>query len=168
MPELSPTARAYGWAAGVINSAAQAHASTSEVWSAVRGEAERLGITDLTGAFQAVNEIRGLYVAQRVAGEQFARTDDGALMTRSLAPMDINARDLADQSLFPEYMARFTLWSVDDEGELHARQVTYKDRWTPDMTVGDVRDNITEAAAGMATKYGVDLDHVSNIEVVSV
>lgn len=168
MPRLSPEAEAFGWAAGVINAGAQARASTADIWAAVRGEAERLGITDLSGGFVAVNEYRSIYAGQRNAATAFGGASDAELFTRAYAPEDINARNLADQALFPEYMVRFDMQVIDQDGNPTIRTVTMKDTWLPDMTVGDVRQAVLESAAGLANDYGITLTGVSLLQPVSV
>lgn len=168
MPRLSPESEAFGWASGVINAGVQQKADTATLWQAIRTEAERLGVTDLSGGFRAVTELRSIYVQQRQAAESFGRSGDSELFTRQLAPEDVNARDLADQGLFPEYLVRFDLETVDDLGEVNVRTVTMRDTWLPDMTVGQVRDAVAQSAAGLSNDYGVTLSGFSNLRPVSI
>ena len=165
---LTPEGEAYAWAWGAITSAVGARASTADVFAAVRAEAERAGQTLQPGMWEAVNELRSLAATIRNGAEAFQSATRDELFTRAFAPSDINARAAADQALFPEALVRFNLQYTDAEGNEGERPLTVRISWSPDMTVGDVQDQVENLAAGLAERYGVTSDGVSDLAPVSI
>jgi hypothetical protein len=165
---LSPEAQGYSWAWGAIQSAVAERASTAQVFAAVQAEAERAGYDTPPGMFAAVNELRGLSVAERRGAETFQRSAPEAAFDMSMAAPDINARGDADRSLFPEYLARFDMTYITATGEQVTSTYTMRDTWAPNMTVQDVQDAVMESAAGLSNDYGVELVDVGNIRPVTI
>lgn len=165
---LSPEGGAYAWAWGAVQAAVSARASTADVFAAVRAEAARAGQELKAGMWEAVNELRSLAATIRNGADAFQSADRSEAFTRQFAPSDINARDQADQALFPEVLVRFTLNYTDENGNEGERPLTVRINWTPDMTVGDVQDQVENLAAGLAERYGVESDGVSDLAPVSI
>jgi hypothetical protein len=165
---ISPEARSYAYAWGVIQAAVEGRANTASIFQAVRDEAESLGMDTPAGMWQAVNELRSIAVQMRNAGEAFNRASPDTTFSYQLAPLDVNARAPDDRALFPEYVARFDLQATGPNGEAITRTLTMRDSWAPGITVGDVTDAVTEAAIGMSQRYGLEFGSVGNIRPVSV
>lgn len=166
--ELGPAGEAYAWAWGAVQSAVGARASTAEVFQAVRDEAARTGQAMAPDMWQAVNELRSLAATMRNGAEAFQSADRAELFTRAFAPPDINARAAADQALFPEALVRFRMDVINPNGETDSRAVTVRINWTPDMTVGDVQDQVMGLAGGLAERYGVELADIGDLAPVSI
>lgn len=165
---LSEAAARYAYAWGALQNAVANRASTADIFATVRQVAEDLGMDTPPGMWAAVNELRSLAVAERNAGEAFQRTDPAERLTAALAPPDINARNIEDRNIFPEYLVRFDMTHTDTEGNAVTITRSFRDTWTPGLTVGEVTGLVTEAATGLANEYGIDLAGVDNLRVVSV
>jgi hypothetical protein len=143
-------------------------ADTQTIFRAVQSEAARLNLTPGPGQFQAVTELRSLAAAGRNAAGLFARADGSDTFSPALAPQTINSRNLEDQAIFPEYMVRFTLQGLDENGNLVEQFVTMKAAWTPDLTVDQVRQQVLEAGEGSSNRYGLTFVGVSNLAPVTI
>lgn len=165
---VSETAAQLGYAWGAIQAAVNDRATTAQLWADVREAAADAGYPLPSGAFAAVNELRSLAVQQRNSAAAFNSAGDQALMTQAFAALDYNSRSSADRALFPELLARFELQSIDALGNQEVNMYTARLTWTPDMTVGEVRDQVGLAAAGLAADYGVEFAGVGDIFPVTV
>lgn len=165
---LSPEAERYAFAWGVIQQAVEERANTATIFANIQSFAEEYAYDTPRGMFQAVNELRSLAVQQRTGAERFQAVAPDTLFTAQHAPLEINARSAADRALFPEYLARFDMTAQDATGNITTITRTMRDVWSPGMTTGDVTQAVLESAAGLASRYGVDLISVGNVRPVSI
>lgn len=155
--QLSKAASDYLYAWGTIQRAVSERAGTAAVFAAVHEVADELGMDKPPGLWRAVNELRSVAAQIRNGGEAFARASNESPFLPSMAAEDINARNLEDQALFPEYLVRFSMTHELPTGEVETIWRTTRQTWTPDLTVGEVRDKVSEAAEGLANEYGITL-----------
>lgn len=165
---LSPESERFAWAWGSIVGQVAERASTAQVFAAVNQAAEDAGFDTGPGLWQAVNEMRSMAAVMRNGAEAFQAANPDATFTWQLAPLDINARDPETRALFPEYLVRFDMTYLDDQGEEVTSTKTMRGDWAPGMTVQDVLGEVNEAAEGLAMEYGVELISVDNLRPVSI
>lgn len=147
---LSESAEPFAWMFSTIQGSAFARASTAEMWEAIRGFAEDNNYVLGPGAWAAVNEMRSIAAGQRNGMEWFARATDEELLDPNRLGSSINARDPSVANLLPEYVATFNMSFTDpDTGVQIPITRTMRDTWAPGMTVGDVRQAVSEAAEGL-------------------
>lgn len=165
---LSPDAEPFAWAWGSIVGQVANRASTSQVFGAVYQAAENAGFDTGPGLWQAVNEMRSLAATMRNGAEAFQAAEPDSTFTWQLSPLDINARDPETRALFPEYLVRFDMEYMTEEGEILVGVKTMRGDWAPGMTVQDVLGEVNEAAEGLANEYGVELISVANLRPVAI
>jgi hypothetical protein len=164
-----------GVVAGVIESAATARASTAGLWAELRPRLGEAGLLTEGGAntlgrtgWQIVNEIRSRAVARRNGYQRFQRADPNQLFDNTMAAPEENLRPAAQRAIFPEYLARFDIQFVNNDGDLEVKTVSLRKDWVPGMTVQDVMDDVGAAAEGLALEYGQTLVGVSNVRPVTI
>ena len=97
---------------GVIQAAVRERATTQVIWAAIRLATEQAEERLAPGAFQRMNELRGLASSQRITDDRLARLGPGGTITSQHIATDINSRDALQRSLAPRYRVGFDVEGV--------------------------------------------------------
>lgn len=136
----------------------------SFVWQTLRNDYLSRGEPLPAGAFQAVNTLLGVAGSARRASLALARdiTEvnrsglDRSLVAEHLA-RDIDARDLGQMPLGPEWRIRFEV-AFNVEGESLRQWITWDPGLNPPGTVQELLDSSEDVAQLLAGDYGVDYE----------
>lgn len=153
---------------GVIQASAEERATTAELWAELRPAMAEQELASGTAAWQAVNEMRSVAVAQRNGWERFTRAALGrdwrtarldpsrwadlhpgaadSVFTSDHAAPEINMRPVESREISPEYLVRYQAHFVDLEGAERSAWLTMRDTWPPGLTVAEVVDAVHAAA----------------------
>lgn len=167
MPELSPAGQRALTYWGSIQSAVSDRASTSEVWSAIRGAAASLGLDSPGITVAGVNELRSYAASARNAMERIDRAPDSANIIGRYVSAAPWGRSMAEQNAVPRYQVNFEHTTI-----LEGQEVT---SWRPLMiagaipgTVGDLRDAVEAAGNELADDYDMEHVGIGRIQVLTV
>lgn len=152
---------------GAISRAAVDNMTTADLWSAIRDEAERLGLASPGVTVRGVSELRGIAKrieanAQDLAGMPRSRRLLGRLVT--VVPW---ARPAAQRRVNPMVQVRFR-HTFTVAGETHTEWRTSKVNAHTIRTVGDLQDQVDEDAELMARKYLTAHVGVSDIHAFAI
>lgn len=161
--DLSPEATkalAY-W--GPISRAAADRMTTADLWSAIRDEADRLGLASPGVTVRGVSELRGVAGGIQRVSDQFNALPGHRVMRGTMAAEAPWSPAPGSRRTFPQYQVRFQ-HTYNHQGE----QVT---EWRTTMipanlvrTVDDLRRAVAGDALQLARKYGVEHVDVSGLQ----
>lgn len=136
--------RAFGYL-GVIEAAARARASTAKIWDAVRGEAARVGATEIGATFGDVTAIRSWAVKMRNADAAYAAADPGATIDASMVTTAIwSPNDYNTIATTPSFSVRAQATVEKLDGTVVQQWVTWNYADNPfGSTVGAYTDTMT-------------------------
>lgn len=157
-----------GQVAGIIEAGVAVRATTSELWTEIRGSTTEAGVPITNRGFALVRQMRKEAVARRKGYERFQAADPQQAFTTTMAAPDMNVRSAMVRDVSPEYLVRFDLTFAGPDGTPTTRTVSVHDIWRPGMTVGDVQDSVAEAAEGLALDYGQGLIDFANLRPVMI
>ena len=157
-----------GQVAGVIEAGVQVRAPTGELWAELRPRLAEAGLDVGRRGWQIVNELRSGATARRGGYERFQAATPEQLFDYTMAAPDLNVRDPQSRALMPQYLARFDLTYLDQNGEQVTKTVSRLDIWQQGMTVQDVLDAVAEAAEGLGLEYGQSVVGFSNVRPVMI
>lgn len=138
---------------GIIQAASEQRLTTAALWQSISAYEQAQGISRPAGLFQAVSQLRSLAVSQREAAGTLAKAGDADALTADMISQAVNARPLGEQSLAPNYIARVEVSVLTNEGA-STQWLSVMFQGGLPTTKGDLIDQVTQAAAGMATGYG--------------
>ena len=92
---------------GIIQAAARARQTTAAIWLAVRYASDIAGEVLAPGAFQRMNQLRGLAGGQIRADAALARLTPNLAITADQISLDINSRDQLSRNLNPRFKVGF-------------------------------------------------------------
>ncbi|HVD03202.1 MAG TPA: hypothetical protein VNF75_03580 [Candidatus Dormibacteraeota bacterium] len=165
MGDLSAGAQALMPYWGAIQGAVGSRASTAEVWTALRGASDAMGIPIPAGAFLAVNQLRSMAVQVRTAGEALGSAAAEAGLTSAMIGQAPYGRTLQEQALAPAWEVRFQNTLRIDGAESTIWSTTYYYGSLP-ATAGELISGVTADAAMMAGNYGAEASlGISNVHV---
>lgn len=153
---------------GAIEGAVAQHASTADVWSAIKAAHQAEGGTGPRITVREVNILRGQAAAIRNASVALnaanpAHGFDGGQLT-STAPW---ARPQAERNALPMFQVRFQhTVQVNGQTQTEWRTVFHQGALPP--TVGDLLANTEQRAQQMAAEYGTVHGSISGISVLAV
>ncbi len=166
---LLPSDDAYQRYWGPILAAVEERADTATIYQVVRDEVAKSGQPAPPGMFHAVTQIRSAAVQYRQAGVLMAKAADDATVDSRLAPQAIWSRDLGDQAISPKIQVVFQLThQLPGQESVTEWRTAYDIDWTPDMTVGELRDAVQEAAEAMSMRTATGVGGTPTGAVVSV
>lgn len=149
---------------GSILNAASNHASTAEVWAAIRAQNEGTGQSGLNAGFADVSRLRAAAGAQVRAMESLSRTPDHIALDPANWSVAPYGRDLDQRNTLGIFQVNVKHVTIGDHGEETAfRMVTF--RGALPATAGELRDAIDQDSQAMADQYGTE--HVSS-QIVNI
>lgn len=149
MPLFTPKGeRAFGYI-GVIEAAARLRATTADVWSAIRAEAQRVGVTTLGISFSDVTAIRSWATKMRNADAAFARANPSDSITADMVTTAIwSPQDHAGIATTPNYSVRGVVTVQQSDGTVANQWMTWNFADNPfNQTVGDYMNTVTDVFA---------------------
>lgn len=147
--------RAFGYL-GVIEAAARVKASTADIWTAVRAEAERVGVPTLGISFGDVTAIRSWAVRMRNADQAFASANPTDNITANMLTTAIwSPQDHAGIATTPNYLARAQVTVEKPDGTVTTQWMSWNFADSPfgldatgsPYTVGSYTQQITDVFA---------------------
>lgn len=160
---LSPFLAAWG----DIQQAVGNRASTAEIWGALRSVLAPNGEPLPSGAFQAVNQLRGLAASVRNAAESFGKANDSDLVTSTMVSQNINSRDALQQALAPSYEIRYQA-TLTIDGVSTVQWFTSHTSMLTGMTKGDLVSLLALGNEALGSEYGGSVDGVDNVSISAV
>lgn len=159
-PILRPVSLDSYW--GIIQAAVRERATTQVLWAAVRLAAEQADETLAPGAFQRMNELRGLASQQRTADERLNRLGPGDTLTSQHISTDINSRDALQRSLAPRYRVAFDVEGVRVSTGASV-QIRLTDTFGANLpaTKGDLEAEVSAHAEGLAADSDLALETIA-------
>jgi len=155
---------------GIIQSGARARLTTAQLWAAVRHSSELAGETLSPGAFQRMNQLRGLAGSQIRADSFLAGLNRSAAITAASIAQDINSRDALARSLSPRFKVAFDVEGTRiSTGSAVTLRLT--DTFGPTLpgTVGALEDDLGVSAPALAMDSDLELAQVTgNISIREV
>lgn len=155
---------------GIIQQAARARQTTAAIWLAVRYASDIANETLAPGAFQRMNELRGLAGAQLRADAALARLTPDMALTADHIALDINSRDQVARNLDPRYKVAFDVTGtrISTGDQVTIRLTDTFGRNLP-ATVGDLTDTLDVEAPALAQDSDLLLESVAgNISIREV
>lgn len=149
---------------GPILLSARVHATTAEVWSAIKGYAQSQGVEVPPGMFSEVNRMRALATSLRTSGETLARANESDAITSRMIGTQLYARNALERSLAPAYHIRFELTTQTEAGPSTSWYTLEYEGSLP-ATVGDLRYDVGTYAQSLAGTYGTAVMELGDIEV---
>lgn len=161
--DVSPTAKpAAFW--GSILLAARVHATTAEVWQAIRDYSNAYGVTIPGNMFSEVNRMRSLATSLRTSAELLGSAAPGDAITGSMIGTQLYARSALERSLAPAYHVRFELSTTTGEGTSTGWYTLEYEGGLP-PTVGDLYHEVATYADSLAGAYGSAVGELGAIEI---
>ncbi len=155
---------------GIIQSGARARLTTSELWSAINHSLDLAGERLAPGAFQRMNQLRGLAGEQIRADKYLARLDPTLAITINALGLDINSRDAIQRGLNPRYRVSFDVTGtrISSGAEVTIRLTDTFGRTLPG-TKQDLLDTLGAEAPALAQDSDLVLTEISgNISIRAV
>ena len=147
---------------GVIQAGVGVRASTAQLWDAVRLSVAEAGETLGPGAFQRMNQLRGLAVEQRNKDAALARLSPTDAITGQHIATDINSRDALQRGLSPRYRVGFNVEATQVRtGETFNLRLTDTFGSNLPATVGDLIDTLNIEAPSLVESYGLFMEAVA-------
>lgn len=165
--DLSPAvqkALAY-W--GVIELAAEARATTADMWSWIRDAAEELGKASPGVTVQAVSYLRGVAGQIQERARLFDALADSRRVTGRYVSTPPWARALAAQRALPMFQVRYRHTFLN-QGVEQTEWRTSMFQGRVNHTAGQLRQLIDLDAENMARKYGMEHVGVSDLQVMAI
>lgn len=151
---------------GTILAAARNHATTAEIWGAIRSEADRYGVSLPTGMFGAVNTMRSLATRTIVASERLSAAGPNDAIEGGMIGQAVYSRSQVGRALVPEWHAYVQTTSIV-QGEQVQGWTFMPYTGTLPATVGELNDDALSAAVAQSEKYTGELLSVDAIELVA-
>lgn len=153
---------------GAILAASRAHATTAEVWTAIRSQAAAAGYRFPADIFSQVNAMRSAAVGIIRASEALASADPSQAIGPQFLAQAPWGRSPEAQAAFPIVQARYQMTTVGPGGE-----ETGWYRWEmpgglDGWTVGEVQDAIAAYAADAASDYSTAFVSLDTIDLLAV
>lgn len=164
-PTPRPIPAAAFW--GTILASAQQHATTAQVWDALRAARDQLGVSFPSDIFSQVNALRANASRVIVASERLMAASGATAIDSSMIGRPIYARSLAQQEAMPQYEVRLQISVQSLEGTASRWATVYYGSDLPD-TVGQLGDDVEAFAAGFANDYGGELASVDSFMLNAV
>lgn len=167
MPEPGPLRANALTYYGNILAAARAHATTAEVWDAIRSEAASRGYAFPSDIFTQVNAMRANAGATVRASEAFARAPDDAAVGPAFISTPIWARPAAAQEARPAFHVRFEMTTVSAQGEAsgwYNMQVGSLEGWSKGM----LTDDLAAYGEALTEGYNVAFGGIGAIDIMAV
>lgn len=149
---------------GSILLAARVHATTAEVWQAIREAAVGNNVALPADMFSQVNRMRSLATGLRNSGEALARANPDDAITGSMIGTQLYARSALAHSLDPAYHVRFEMTTTTTEGSVTGWYNLEYQGGLP-ATVGDLLAEIDAYANGLADSYGAARGDIGQVEI---
>ena len=152
---------------GTILSSARQHATTAEVWDALKSARDQLGVAFPSDIFAQVNSLRSSATGVVAASERLMAGGYGTAIDSTMIGRPIYARSLAQQEALPQYEVRLQISVAGVEGEASRWATIYYGTDLPD-TVGQLGDDMEAYASGFANDYGGELASIDSFELNAV
>ena len=158
-----PVARPeYFW--GAIQLATRIHATTAELWSAIRSAADAGGVTIPQGMFKEVNRLRAAAAQLRNASETLMGGSLTDAITGAMVGQQLYARSGEARSLAPAWHVRFEL-STTVGTETSTGWYVMQYQGALPSTIGELYDDLEAYSAGLGESYGVSVGDITAIEI---
>lgn len=164
MPDQGPPLAKPSAFWGSVLLSARVHATTAEVWTAIRDYARTYGVDVPPDMFAQVNRMRTLAVGLRNSGEALASARPSDAITSNMIGQQLYARSLSEQALAPAFHVRFTLDAMGPDGPVSGWYNLEYDGSLP-PTVGDLYADLDTYAATLGESYGLQTLEVGTIEI---
>lgn len=149
---------------GSILLAARVHATTGEVWQAIRDYASSSGTTLPPGMFSEVNRMRTLATSLRSSGERLATANESDALTSRMIGTQLYARNAIERNLAPAYHVRFEVTTQTSSGPITNWHTLEYSGQLP-LTVGDLRYEVGTYAESLMDSYGETMIDVGAVEI---
>lgn len=149
---------------GSILASARQHATTAQVWEAIRGRADELGVRYPSTILADVNRLRSIASGLAASADRLARARDDQAITGRMIGQQVYSRGLAAQATTPSYHVRFQLPVTTPEGT-RTDWYTLEYNGPLPATVGDLRSDLAVYADSLGEDYGVSIGEVGAIEI---
>jgi hypothetical protein len=149
---------------GSILLAARVHATTAEVWQAIREASASSGVALPGDMFAQVNRMRSLATTLRNSGEAIAGAAGSDALTSSMIGTQLYARSALERSLSPAYHVRFELSTTTDAGS-STGWYTLEYSGSLPATVGELQQQVLDYANGLADSYGSAVGDLGTLEI---
>lgn len=162
---LTPAAqRAMGfW--GVIELAAEVHATTADLWSWIRDEAERLGLPSPGVTVQGVAQLRARAGQIQESARKFATLKDNQRVRGEHVARPPWERELGTQRAQPKFAVRFRHeFLKGDEVVSEWRTSVFVGK--VNHTAGQLRRDVELDAQNMAEKYDTEHLGISDLQIL--
>lgn len=151
---------------GEIQGRVTQHATTAEVWSAIRDFGQEHNLSYPPGMFQAVNEMRGLAAGLRNASDALGKAaPDAPLVADYIATLPY-ARQATARDLVAQYHVRVEYTALRGGQEERSYITLPYSGGLPD-TVGALWADAQVATEALVQGYGADLASVDRVEIGS-
>lgn len=147
----SPTSLLYY---GDVLASAQAGASTQDTWASLRNMAEALGHDTVRASVPDVSRLRTYANSEIAAQRNLTSAGDVERLRGEMIGLPPYARSAQERATSPVYMARFLHSTADESGLVIDTWRTMK-FGNAQMSIGELRDRIENAAQALADKYGL-------------
>lgn len=149
---------------GSILLSARLHATTAEVWQAIKQYGEQAGVALPPDMFAQVNRMRGLATTLRNSGERLATASPSDALTSRMIGQQVYARNAIERSLAPAYHVRFELTTTTDQGSSTGWYTLEYEGNLP-ATVGELRYEVAQYAESLSGTYGTAVGELGTIEL---
>ena len=161
--EQRPTVKAEAfW--GTIMASARQRATTAQVWDAIRGRADELGVRYAPGILADVNRLRSLATGLAETSRRIARASDDQAITGRMIGQQVYARGLAGQALAPGYHVRFQVPVTTPEGT-RTDWYTLEYQGAFPATKGQLLADLGAYTDSLGEDYGVSIGEIGAIEI---
>lgn len=169
MPELTPGAQRGLRYFGAIRGAVAGHASTADIWGAIRGASESFGVETAGIDVQAVNVLRSYATQMRNAQERLSAAPDFHAIEGAHVADAPWSRPLERRNALGMWQAQFEHVTVSDGVESRdIRTVIFNGPLPGDGSVGALRDAVEGDAVELANKYETEHVSIGDITLIAV
>lgn len=164
---VSEQAQGLLFAWGAIEQATAAHATTAEVYQAIRDAAEAQGMPAPSIPLRAVNELRAYAAGIRNASANLSKADASTAMLSDYIAQAPWSRDLAAQNASPELQVRFQQSFMDETGNAFTHWRTLLIPGAYPESIQALFDHIEAVAEALADEYGVTHQGVGAVQLIA-
>ena len=138
-----------------ISAAANDRATTADLWSRIRDQADQLGLSSPGVSVQGVNELRRLATSIERSGRALTKASETSGIEPGMIGEAPWSRALQDRGGIGIFQVRYKHSFIDSEGLQSEWRTSVFNNGLP-ATVGELRANIIEDANQLANKYKVE------------
>lgn len=164
---LSPAGKAALPYWGIIELAAEVHATTADMWSWIRDSAEELGLASPGVTVQGVSELRGRAGQIQARAQAFARLADHKRVTADHFSTPPWQRDAGQRKAEPRWAVRYQ-HTFEQGGVIKTEWRTSMFAGRLNHTARQVRDLVELDAENLARKYRTNHIGTSDHQVMVV